>query len=117
MAWARGLKTLASRKCVVLHKCTNPACASIFRSLSAGKLFLVETDDCIAAADGNPALSRRRMTRRLERFWLCDRCSVLLTLTFERGHGMVVVPLLAKNISLPAARLQQIQTTDESLSH
>lgn len=28
----------------MLHKCANPACTSLFRSLSVGKLFLLETD-------------------------------------------------------------------------
>ena len=111
-----GPNDLAPRKCVVLHKCTNPACPSIFRSLSAGKLFLVETDNPAAGADGIPPLRRGRAARRLERYWLCDRCSVFLTLTFERGHGMVAVPLFAKNIHLPAARLRPTQTADESLS-
>ena len=28
----------------MLHKCANPACTSLCRSLSVGKLFLLETD-------------------------------------------------------------------------
>ena len=28
----------------MLHKCANPACPSLFRSLSLGKLFVLETD-------------------------------------------------------------------------
>ena len=29
----------------------------------------------------------------MEHFWLCDRCASVLTLSFERGQGMVTVPL------------------------
>ena len=30
----------------MLHKCANPVCPSVFRSLRHGKLFLLETDPC-----------------------------------------------------------------------
>lgn len=91
----------------MLHKCANPACPSVFRSLSRGKLFLLETDHA-AAAVPNPSLTsrRERLARRVERYWLCDCCSSLLTLTFERGRGMVTVPLPARNTRGPALHLK-----------
>ena len=73
----------------MLHKCANPACPSVFRSLSRGKLFLLETDRAMAAVPNpSPTSRRERLARRVERYWLCDCCSSLLTLTFERGRGM-----------------------------
>src|SRR5438552_4272696 len=38
---------------------------------------------------------RTRTARRTEHYWLCDPCSLLLTLTFEKGSGMIAVPLPA----------------------
>jgi hypothetical protein len=96
----------------VLHKCANPACSSLFLSLSRGKLFLLDTDYSAAAASGNaPAIRRGRSGRQMERYWLCDGCSSLLTLTFERGRGMVTVPLPARNTPGRAAHLRHMQPT------
>ena len=82
----------------MLHKCANPVCPNQFRSLSHGKLFLVQTDRWAAGADGAANGSRRgRMTRQVERYWLCDCCSSLLTLTVERGRGMVTVLFPERN--------------------
>jgi hypothetical protein len=76
----------------MLHKCANPACSQPFRRLSQGKLFQVET----AFLDPSEKPRAGRMSkppRQVEHFWLCDDCSSILTLTFERGRGMVTVPL------------------------
>jgi|SRR5580700_1789910 hypothetical protein len=72
----------------VLHKCANPACPSLFRSLNLGKLFPLDRDSSVAGASGTSPVNRRaRSVRQVERSWLCDGCSSLLTLTFERGRG------------------------------
>jgi hypothetical protein len=85
----------------MLHKCANPACPSVFRSLSRGKLFLLETDAATASLPRpSPTSRRQRPGRRVERYWLCDVCSSLLTLTFERGRGMVTVPLPVRTTHL-----------------
>jgi hypothetical protein len=82
----------------VLHKCANPACSTLFRSLSRGKLFLLDRDTSAPLPSGvAPAFRGGRPGRLMERYWLCDSCSSLLTLTFERGRGMVTVPLPARN--------------------
>jgi hypothetical protein len=36
---------------------------------------------------------RSRPRRRVEHYWLCDQCSSVLTLIFEKEHGMLTVPL------------------------
>lgn len=91
----------------MLHKCANPACSHLFRSLSRGKLFLLHME-----ASRIPSANRReRPTGQMERFWLCDGCSSQLTLTFERGRGMVTVPLPARNTATPALHLRLVQPT------
>jgi|GEM_PF-663854 hypothetical protein len=91
----------------MLHKCANPACPSLFRSLSLGKLFVLETD--FGEGFTPPRSRRHRSLRRMERYWLCDGCSSLLTLTFERGRGMITVPLPARNRRVPALHLTGMQ--------
>jgi hypothetical protein len=100
----------------MLHKCANPVCPSVFRSLRHGKLFLLETDYA-AEPDPTPSLTsrRERLARRVERYWLCDCCSAQLTLTFERGRGMVTVPLPVRNTRVPALH-PKAEATDEGIS-
>ena len=99
----------------MLHKCANPACSSLFRSLSLGKLFLLDTesdtDDSAAGTVGIAQARRSRSVRQTERYWLCDGCALLLTLTFERGRGMVTVPLPTRNTPGPALHLTQARPT------
>ena len=94
----------------MLHKCANPGCPSLFRSLSLGKLFLLDSDSSAAGVSGAaPALRRKRSTRQMERYWLCDRCCSLFTLTFERGRGMTTVPLPARHTLERGVHLRQAQ--------
>jgi hypothetical protein len=78
----------------MLHKCANPACSSVFRRLSEGKLFQVEMDRLESSSSGRSASVRNaNRLRRVEHYWLCNQCSSFLTLTFERGRGVTTVPL------------------------
>ena len=53
----------------MLHKCANPACPSLFRSLNLGKLFLLDTDSFVAGASGTSPVNRRgRSVRQVERY-------------------------------------------------
>jgi len=74
----------------MLHKCANPDCVRPFRRLSEGKLFLIE----IA---GSPSRTSDRWDgqtlHRVEHFWLCEQCASELTLSFDKGRGLVTVPL------------------------
>ena len=76
----------------MLHKCANPDCVRPFRKLTEGKLFLIEingsypTGQTAAKWDG-------QAPHRIEHFWLCEQCAAVLTLSFEKGRGMVTVPL------------------------
>jgi hypothetical protein len=102
----------------VLFKCANPACPSLFRSLSHGKLFLLHTDGPAAGGSGvATAIRRGRSPCQKERYWLCDNCFPLLTLTFERGRGMITVPIPARNTSRPALHLMHAQPTLKGIAH
>jgi hypothetical protein len=78
----------------MLHKCANPACSRPFRHLEEGKLFQVEME--YFQVSSSPALVRPRRPKKLrqiDRYWLCDECCSHLTLAFEKGRGVVTVPL------------------------
>jgi hypothetical protein len=75
----------------VLHKCANPACLVPFRKLSQGKLFLVESEPLEGTELGR-AHWRGRSSHRIEYYWLCDQCAFALTLSYEKGRGVVTVP-------------------------
>ena len=94
----------------MLHKCANPDCSSLFRNLGHGKLFLLDNDIFGLAASRVASATRRERSGRVrERYWLCDSCSSLLTLTFERGRGMVTVPIPVRNTPAPVLHLRQGQ--------
>ncbi len=86
----RSASELHRRRFRVLNKCANPACAALFRKLSQGKLFLVETEPL-----AGPALRRARWKGQsshfIEHYWLCDECAFTLTLSYEKGRGVVAV--------------------------
>jgi hypothetical protein len=95
----------------VLHKCANPDCLILFRSLSDGKFFLLDNQVAgpVAVSRAHSAIRRGQSVRQRERFWLCDGCSSLLTLAFEPGRGMVTVPLPARNTPGLGLHLRQVQ--------
>ena len=96
----------------MLHKCANSSCPTPFRNLGVGKLFLLETDYSEGLTSMIAPRSRRECpVRRMERYWLCDGCAAVLTLTFERGRGMVTVPLPARNHLVPPVHLSEMQRT------
>jgi hypothetical protein len=78
----------------MLHKCANTSCDSRFRRLSDGKLFQVESERFQIRSN---ATDHGHSARSVEHFWLCDQCATHLTLTFERGRGMTVVPIAARS--------------------
>jgi len=89
----------------MLHKCANPQCASPFRKLSEGKLFLIEVDASDLTRYRNPVW-QGGFGRRVEYYWLCDQCAAILTLSFEKERGMVLVPLPDKTSKMPAGSVR-----------
>jgi len=88
----------------MLSKCANPECLEVFRYLHEGKVFhLCPTPEVQAAAEElSPVM--------YERFWLCDKCSKLMTVVWGGTHAKLV-PLHLKPgqvesfPSLPATEL------------
>lgn len=69
---------------VVLSRCANPECGHPFLNLRTGKLFVVEACDL--------ALPQLGM-RKLEHYWLCDRCALVWTLIYDPARGVLLGPL------------------------
>lgn len=97
----------------MLHKCANPDCANPFRRLSEGKLFLLEADGGHAAGDDRNGFSRQ--AHRIEHFWLCNQCAAVFTLSFERGRGMVTVPLPQAARKKPVSAVHFRETADDAV--
>lgn len=64
----------------MLSKCLNPICGEPFRYFRDGRLFNLEVPD------PSPAPGPKR---RLERFWLCNRCSTNLIVVVKDGRVLI----------------------------
>jgi hypothetical protein len=84
----------------MLYKCANPPCVSLFRSMHQGKLFMVESELQDSRSSARTSGQRKNRTPRMEHYWLCDKCFPLVTLTFTKGIGLIMVPLLPLHMSL-----------------
>jgi len=62
----------------VLSKCANPSCSARFHYLHEGRIFKFE----ISAPSSDKSHSQNR---RLEYFWLCERCVQTLTVVLDNG--------------------------------
>lgn len=73
-----------------LHpKCANPACPTAFHWTAGGKFFRFRPDP----APGNPGEQSPEPPggiHGLRHFWLCERCSHILTLVYDDQHGVVL---------------------------
>jgi hypothetical protein len=77
----------------MLSKCANPQCTAPFHYLHEGKLFQIDTSLGAPQSSGPQLVERSKPPRHVEYFWLCGQCSLTMTLTFQRGKGVVTVPL------------------------
>ena len=71
----------------MLSKCANPDCGATFDYLGEGKLFEIKVDQ---NQDPQPF---KMSAGRAERFWLCDRCSSLMTLAVDASKKVILMPL------------------------
>jgi hypothetical protein len=80
----------------MVSKCANPECATPFRYFHEGKLFRLETEigPERRRAMGNEREAKKSM-RKLEFYWLCDRCAERMTVVSEKGMGVSVRPHFA----------------------
>ena len=77
----------------MLSKCANPECSEPFRYLHQGKIFCLIPPKVAASSYG-------LLDFLYERFWLCDRCSKEMKVTWD-GVRAKVVHLVAGNPALP----------------
>jgi hypothetical protein len=71
----------------MLSKCANPDCGAAFHYLGEGKLYEIKFD---RNQDPQPF---KMSAGRAERFWLCDRCSNLMTLAVDASKKVILMPL------------------------
>ncbi|HEX4427029.1 MAG TPA: hypothetical protein VH079_16645 [Terriglobales bacterium] len=83
----------------MLHKCANPPCVTLFRSMHEGKLFKVESEPREKDSQYSTPGLRKEKLPRMEHYWLCDRCFPLVTLTFTKGIGLIMVPLVPPQVA------------------
>ncbi len=74
----------------MLSKCANPACSTPFQYLRDGKLYQIEVGE---TAERGLHLVSRKPARRVEHFWLCGACARSMTLAYQRGKGVITLPL------------------------
>jgi hypothetical protein len=87
----------------VPHKCANPSCPSLFRSLNLGKLFLLDTDSSVAGASGtSPAESQRAVSEnvssRIERCLMNHSRTPLCAICGQERSASQPRFLIAENI-------------------
>ena len=76
----------------MLSKCANPDCGATFHYLGEGKLYEIKLD---RNQDPQPF---KMSAGRAERFWLCDRCSHLMTLAVDASKKIILMPLPAPQV-------------------
>lgn len=86
----------------MVSKCANPACSKKFLYLQEGKIFHLSPTQEVKEATGC------FVPRLDERFWLCDRCSKVMTLVWE-GHGVKVIPIAEPAVSSPAVAIEKTE--------
>jgi hypothetical protein len=114
----------------MLSHCANPLCSTPFVRLREGKLFLVETESGASAEvraglpkrqsfqlalnestrKSNVSPQLRKPPQRVDRYWLCDRCSALWTLTQNEDRSIVLVPLPGSANRKIVARPKYVET-------
>ena len=75
----------------MLTKCSNPPCSASFQSLEDGKLFRLEPDGVLRT--GEP--------KRIEYYWLCERCASTMTLRLGDHDKVIAVALPAPLQGVP----------------
>jgi hypothetical protein len=79
----------------MLSKCANPDCSANFRYFHLGKVFRVHLPVGIdrRRATMGEGESASKALRRLEFYWLCERCAQKMTLVFDKDAGVTPRPI------------------------
>ena len=76
----------------MLSKCANPGCSTRFRYLRDGRLYQIEVQETPPPTGLH--LVDKPAPRKVEHFWLCAECSTRMTLAYQRGKGVVTLPVV-----------------------
>lgn len=86
----------------VRPKCANPACLAEFHWIGGGKFFRFRFDPDAKNENEFAAGSPGHLSH-VKHFWLCERCSRIFTLVYEKDSG-VVLKLLRIELALDEAK-------------
>jgi len=78
----------------MLSKCANPECSTRFLYMRGGKLFRWDQLQGVKDSGVNSDFTIKKESRRVEFFWLCDKCAPRMTVVFRKGVGITTKPLL-----------------------
>jgi len=93
----------------MLSNCANSQCSKPFLRLREGKLFVLEMGQPKPSEpECPPFLPARQPHRRVERYWLCDQCSLVWTLIYDREQGIRLTPLPRPAASLRATMAAKV---------
>jgi hypothetical protein len=79
----------------VRPKCANPACPTEFHQIGGGKFFRFRFDPD-AKNQSDLAAGWSGHLSYVKHFWLCERCSSIFTLVYEKDSGVVLKLLRIK---------------------
>jgi hypothetical protein len=88
----------------MLSNCANPKCSAPFHYLHDGRLFEVQVtpqEMALTKAETGETVPKKRPSK-VERFWLCSKCSATMTLAVNRENEALLLPL-KRNARVAAA--------------
>jgi len=74
-------------------KCANPACPIVFHWLIGGKFFRFPDKPCGPCAtktNASPAAEKKCDGHCVKHFWLCERCSNVFGLAYQKPEGVIL---------------------------
>jgi|tagenome__1003787_1003787.scaffolds.fasta_scaffold20451175_1 hypothetical protein len=82
----------------MLSKCANPKCSAPFHYLHDGRLFEVQVTPQQIEVTAKPTgdAEPKKRPQKVERFWLCSKCSATMTLAVNRENEVLLLPLKHK---------------------
>jgi hypothetical protein len=76
----------------MLSKCANPECNKPFLYLCQGKLFRFEIEERDMPGEQHDSIQKfQRIRRRVEYYWLCESCSLRMTIEYRKTEGVATV--------------------------
>jgi len=72
----------------MLSKCANPECSTRFLYMRGGKLFRWDQLQGVKDSSSSPGPAIKMDSRRVEFFWLCEKCAPRMTVVYRSGTGI-----------------------------